>query len=143
LVCGYQDEESYYELAVSGDGHVGFFAQGQGRGDSLVPFTRHEAIDRGNSVDRLRPELDEGTFSPYVNGQVALQEYDRHPGDGVIGFGCGSFAEPHLHCSFDNLRVWDSEGELVWEDDFVDNSGEWFHDAMGPPRGMNRMEDKA
>jgi hypothetical protein len=130
LVCGYQDEESYYELAISGDGYVGFFVQDQGSWDSIVPFTLHDAINQGNSVNRLRLEVEEGTFSLYVNGQLALQEYDQRLGEGLIGFGCGSFAEPHLHCSFDNLRVWDSEGELVWEDDFADNSGEWFQSAM-------------
>jgi hypothetical protein len=130
LVCGYEDEESYCELAISGDGYVGFFVQEQGSWDSIVPFTRNEAIDQGNSVNRLRLEVEEGAFSFYVNGQLALQEYDQRLGEGLMGFGCGSFAEPHLHCSFDNLRVWDSEGELVWEDDFADNSGEWFQSAI-------------
>ncbi len=129
LVCSYEDEESYYELAISGDGYVGFFVKEQGRWDTIVSFTRHEAINQGDSVNRLRLEVEDGAFSFYINGQIALQEYDRRLGEGLIGFGCGSFAEPYLHCSFDNLRVWDSEGELVWEDDFADNSGEWSQSA--------------
>jgi hypothetical protein len=130
LVCGYEDDDNYYELAISGDGYVGFFAKEQGRWDTIVPFSGGEAINQGNSVNHLRLEVDQGFFSFYVNGQLTLQEYDRRLGEGLIGFGCGCFAEPDLHCSFDNLTVWDAEGELVWEDDFKDNSGEWFQSVM-------------
>ena len=43
---------------------------------------------------------------------------------------CGSFAGPSLHCTFDNLRVWDEEVDLVWEDSFDDNSGEWYQSPV-------------
>jgi hypothetical protein len=67
-----------------------------------------------------------GAFNFYVNGEPALQEFDTRLSQGSIGFGCGSFGEPGLHCSFDNLKIWDEDGSLVWEDDFDDNSGNWY-----------------
>jgi hypothetical protein len=71
-------------------------------------------------------EVDKGSFEFYVNDQLALQEFDLRFGEGLIGFGCGSFADTGVHCSFDNLRVWDEEGILVWEDTFEDNRGDWY-----------------
>jgi hypothetical protein len=126
LVCGYQNEDNYYELAISGDGYVGFFAKRQGRWEPISPFSWSEAINRGNAVNRLRLEVADGTFLLYVNDELTLQESDRRFREGLIGFGCGSYSAGVLHCSFDNLSVWDQGGTLVWEDSFEDNSGEWY-----------------
>ncbi|HJX36975.1 MAG TPA: hypothetical protein VJ714_00115, partial [Anaerolineae bacterium] len=126
LVYGYQDEDNYYELAISGDGYVGFFAKERGRWQTISAFRGNEAINQGNAVNRLRLEVTAGAFNFYVNGEPALQEFDTRLSQGSIGFGCGSFGEPGLHCSFDNLKIWDEDGSLVWEDDFDDNSGDWY-----------------
>jgi len=130
LVFGYQDDDNYYELAISGDGYAGFFAKERGRWDTISAFSASSAINQGNAVNRLRLEALEGSFSFYVNGQLALQEFDDRFTAGLIGFGCGSFAEPSLHCTIDNLRVWDEEVDLVWEDSFDDNSGEWYQSPV-------------
>ncbi|HUS69694.1 MAG TPA: PPC domain-containing protein [Anaerolineae bacterium] len=130
LVCGYQDDDNYYELAISGDGYVGFFAKQRGRWEQISPFSWTETINQGSAINRLRLEVAEGMFSLYVNDQLALQELDQRFGEGLIGFGCGSFTEPMLHCSFDNLSVWDRAGTLIWEDSFDDNSGEWYQSPV-------------
>ena len=130
LVFGYQDDDNYYELAISGDGYAGFFAKERGRWDTISAFSASSAINQGNAVNRLRLEALEGSFSFYVNGQLALQEFDDRFTAGLIGFGCGSFAEPSLHCTFDNLRVWDEEVDLIWEDSLDDNSGEWYQSPV-------------
>ncbi len=126
LVCGYRDEDNYYELAISGDGFVGFFAREDGNWSSISDFAPSDAVKQGNARNHLRLEVDEGAFSFYVNGRQVLQESDYRFGEGLIGFGCGSFSEPGLHCSFDDLRVWDEGGNLVWDEDFADNSGDWY-----------------
>jgi hypothetical protein len=126
LVCGYQDDDNYYELAISGDGYVGFFVKQRGRWEQISPFSWTETINQGNAVNRLRLEVAEGMFSLYLNDELALEESDQRFGEGLIGFGCGSFTEGILHCSFDNLSVWDQRGTLVWRDNFDDNSGEWY-----------------
>jgi hypothetical protein len=126
LICGYQDDDNYYEVAISGDGFVGFFAKEHGRWQTISAFRPSEAINRGNAVNQLRLEVDEGSFEFYVNDQLALQEFDLRFGEGLIGFGCGSFAQTGVHCTFDNLRVSDEEGILVWEDSFDDNTGDWY-----------------
>ncbi|HUV73535.1 MAG TPA: hypothetical protein VMW79_04445, partial [Anaerolineae bacterium] len=126
LVCGYQDEDNYYELAVTGDGFVGFFANEHGNWSSISDFATSDAVNQGNARNHLRLEVNDGFFFFYVNGRLALQESDYRFTEGLIGFGCGSFSEPGLHCSFDNLRVWDENGTLVWEEDFDDNSGDWY-----------------
>jgi len=126
LICGYRDDDNYYELAISGDGFVGFFAKERGRWQTISAFRPSETINRGNAVNRLRLEVDKGSYEFYVNDQLALQEFDIRFGEGLIGFGCGSFADTGVHCSFDNLRVWDEEGILVWEDGFDDNRGDWY-----------------
>ncbi|MDH4208494.1 MAG: hypothetical protein OEV76_06455, partial [Anaerolineae bacterium] len=131
LVCGYQDDDNYYELAISGDGYVGFFAKERGRWQTISAFQYNEIINQGNAVNRLRLEVTGGVFNLYVNGEPALQEIDTRLGQGLIGFGCGSFGEPGLHCLFDNLKIWDEDGRLVWEDDFDDNSGNWY-ESPGP-----------
>jgi hypothetical protein len=126
LVCGYQDEDNYYELAVTGDGFVGFFANENGSWSSISDFAASDAVNQGNARNHLRLEVNDGFFLFYVNGRLALQESDYRFAEGLIGFGCGSFSQPGLHCSFDNLRVWDENGTLVWEEDFDDSSGDWF-----------------
>jgi hypothetical protein len=126
LVCGYQNDDNYYELAISGDGYAGFFAKRQGRWEQISPFSWTAAINQGNVVNRLRLEVANNTFSLYVNDELIVQESDRRFGEGLIGFGCGSFTEGVLHCSFDNLSVWDQGDTLVWEDNFENNSGEWY-----------------
>jgi hypothetical protein len=131
LICGYQDDDNYYELAISGDGYVGFFAKEGGRWEQISPFSPTETVNQGSAVNRLRLEVAEGTFSLYVNDELTLRESDQRFGGGQIGFGCGSFTEAVLHCSFDNLRVWDQGGTLVWEDSFDDNSGKWYSSPAG------------
>lgn len=131
LVCGYQDDDNYHELAISGDGYVGFFARERGRWETISAFESHEGINQGNAVNHLRLEVAAGVFSFYVNGQPALRESDTRLGHGLIGFGCGSFGEPGLHCLFDNLKIWGEDGRLVWEDNFDDNSANW-HERPAP-----------
>jgi hypothetical protein len=126
LVCGYQDDDNYYELAISGDGFVGFFAKEDGNWRSISDFAPSDAVHQGNTRNHLRLEVDDGAFSFYANDRLVVQESDHRFGEGLIGFGCGSFSEPELHCSFDDLRVWDQNGTLVWEDDFDDDSGHWY-----------------
>jgi len=126
LAYGYQDRDNYYEIAISGDGYAGSYVKERGDWHTIVAFRPSEAINRGNAVNHLHLEVLEGTFSLYVNGQLAFQDYDNRFREGLIGFGCGSLAEPGLHCSFDNLNVWNEEGSLVWQDDFDDGSGNWF-----------------
>jgi hypothetical protein len=90
----------------------------------ISPFARTETIYQGPAINHLRLEVAAGTFSPYVNDEPTLQESDQRLGKGLIGFGCGSFTTGVLHCSFDNLSVWDQGGTLVWEDSFEDDWGE-------------------
>ncbi len=126
LVYGYQDDDNFYEVAISGDGYVGFFAKQRGRWETISAFRESEAINQGNAVNLLRLEVKAGALQLYVNGELALRGFDTRLSEGLIGFGCGAFGQPFLHCSFDNLRVWDQEGSLVWQDGFDDNSGEWY-----------------
>jgi hypothetical protein len=130
LVCGYQDEDNYYELAISGDGFVGFFAREDGSWNSISDFAASDAINQGNARNHLRLEVDDGFFSFYVNGRLVLEQSDYRFAEGLIGFGGGSFSEPGLHCSFDNLEVWDEDGALVWEEDFDDNTGDWYQSPV-------------
>jgi len=69
-------------------------------------------------------------FSFYVNGQLAFQDFDNGFGQALTGFGCGPFKEPGLHRSFDNLSTWNEEVRSVWEDDFDDDSGNWFESPV-------------
>ncbi len=125
LVYGYQDQENYYEVAISGDGYAGFFAKAAGDWHTIVRFRPEESVNPGNALNHLRLEVDEGRLSFYINEQLAFEDFDDRFRDGFIGFGCGPFKEPGLHCSFDNLIVRDHDGSLIWQDDFDDNSGTW------------------
>jgi hypothetical protein len=126
LIYGYQDDEDHYEVAISGDGYAGFFAKEEGRWDDIVRFRPHEAINQRNATNRLRLEVQQGRFSFFINAQLAFEDNANHFREGLIGFGCGPFGETILHCSFDNLSIWNEEGNLIWEDDFDDNTGNWF-----------------
>jgi hypothetical protein len=130
LVFAHQNDDDYYEVAVSGDGHAGFFAKEEEGWQSIVRFRPHEAITQANATNHLRLEVQEGRLSFYVNGELVFQDFDNRFSEGLIGFGCGPFKEPGLHCSFDNLSVWNEESSLVWEDEFDDNSGNWFETSM-------------
>lgn len=125
LVYGYQDQENYYEVAISGDGYAGFFAKEAGDWHTIVRFRPEESVNPGSALNHLRLEVDEGRLSFYINEQLAFEDFDDRFRDGFVGFGCGPFKEPGLHCSFDNLIVRDHDGSLIWQDDFDDNSGTW------------------
>ncbi len=125
LVYGYQDQENYYEVGISGDGYAGFFAKAAGAWHTIVRFRPEESVNPGNALNHLRLEEDEGRLSFYINEQLAFEDFDDRFRDGFIGFGCGPFKEPGLHCSFDNLVVRDHDGSVIWQDDFDDNSGTW------------------
>jgi hypothetical protein len=130
LVFGHQNEDNYYEVAISGDGYAGFFAKEEGTWQTIVRFRPHEAINQGNATNHLRLEVQAGRFTFYVNDELVFQDFDDRFGEGLTGVGCAPFREPGLHCSFDNLSVWNENGSLVWQDEFDDNSGNWFETPM-------------
>lgn len=107
VVYGHQDQDNHYDAAISGDGDAGFFAKEGGGRDLVVAFEPSEAIDGGNAANHLRLELEEGTLSFHVNGQLVFQESDYRFGEGQIGFGCGPFSQPGLNCALDNLAIRD------------------------------------
>lgn len=99
VVYGHQDRDNHYDAAISGDGDARILAKDGGGRDPVVAFGPSEAIDRGNAINHLRLEVEEGTLSFHVNGQLVFQESDYRFGEGQIGLGCSPFSQPGLHCA--------------------------------------------
>jgi hypothetical protein len=104
-----QDPTAYYRFDISGDGYYAVTRRdptGGGRWTWLtgdwVPST---AIHQGASTNRIRVLAQGSHFVFWVNGEQLTEADDKTYSRGAIGLNAGSFDEPGVMVSFDNLTI--------------------------------------
>jgi pSer/pThr/pTyr-binding forkhead associated (FHA) protein len=108
-----EDDEHFYRFGVSGDG---FYFLDKSVGSEWVPvidWTESPYINRGQAGNRLKVTCAGSQITLHVNDQYLAIATDDSYDHGDIGLFAVSFAEPNVHITFDNLKVWAAKGTLA------------------------------
>ncbi|MGQ9626228.1 MAG: hypothetical protein ACUVV0_04900 [Anaerolineae bacterium] len=113
ILFRFQDEKNFYRFDVSGDGFYLLSKFVNGQWENLVDWTESEHIKKGHSTNFLKVSCLGPRISVYVNGELLAEVEDSTFQQGDIGFFAGTFGEPQVHISFDNLKVWAPQGTML------------------------------
>ncbi|MFQ5945129.1 MAG: hypothetical protein ACE5NC_02640 [Anaerolineae bacterium] len=105
VVFGYEDEQNFYEFALSGDGFVGLFQVANAELDVIEAFFPSGHIVQGIANNQVRLVVEGTNLTAYVNGERVLEKPIPGYRGGFVGLGCGAFQPPEVTCTFDNLEV--------------------------------------
>jgi hypothetical protein len=108
-----EDAEHFYRFGISGDG---FYFLDKSVGSEWVPvidWTESPYINRGQASNRLKVTCAGSQITLHVNDQHLAAVTDDSYDHGDIGLFAASFAEPNVHITFDNLKVWAAKGTLA------------------------------
>ncbi len=105
VLFGFQDERTFHEFAISGDGFVGVYHMAEGEWREVEGWFESDHIRRGNATNRARVVLEGTALTAYVNGQLVLETEIRDYRGGFVGLGCGALEAPSVYCTFDNLYM--------------------------------------
>jgi hypothetical protein len=108
-----EDDEHFYRFGISGDG---FYFLDKLVGDdwvAITDWTESPYINRGQASNRLKVACAGSQITLHVNDQHLATVTDDSYDHGDIGLFAVSFAEPNVHITFDNLKVWAAKGTLA------------------------------
>jgi pSer/pThr/pTyr-binding forkhead associated (FHA) protein len=108
-----EDDKHFYRFGISGDG---FYFLDRFADDDWVPvidWTESPYINRGQASNHLKVTCAGSQITLHVNDQHLATVTDDSYDHGDIGFFAVSFAEPNVHITFDNLKVWAAKGTLA------------------------------
>ena len=108
-----EDDEHFYRFGISGDGF--YFLDRFAGGDwvPVIDWTESPYINRGQASNHLKVTCAGSRITLHVNDQHLATVTDDSYDHGDIGFFAVSFAEPNVHITFDNLKVWAAKGTLA------------------------------
>lgn len=101
-----QDKDNFYRFDITGDGFFLLSKFVDGKWLTLIDWTSSPAINTGQAENDLRVSALGAKISIYTNGRLLAEVEDESFRHGDIGFFAGTFDEPDVHISFDDLRVW-------------------------------------
>jgi pSer/pThr/pTyr-binding forkhead associated (FHA) protein len=113
LLFRIEDDEHFYRFGISGDG---FYFLDKAVGSewvSVIDWTESPYINRGQASNRLKVTCAGSQITLHVNDQHLATATDDSYDHGDIGLFAVSFAEPNVHITFDNLKVWAAKGTLA------------------------------
>lgn len=107
VIFGVQDSSNFYEFAYSGDGFIMLGRYVDGQWEFIQEWTQTGGIRQGVGTNQVQVVVQGGFLTAYINNlQILSSEVPDYAG-GFIGFGCGPFEAPEVHCTFDNLVVYE------------------------------------
>ncbi len=113
VIFRYQDPDNFYRFDVTGDGFFLLSKFVAGRWLTLVDWTTSPAIHRGVAENTLRISCLGQSISAYVNGQLVASVLDDTFRQGDIGLFAGTFDQPDVEISYDDLVVWAPPGVAI------------------------------
>jgi len=108
-----QDKDNFYRFDITGDGFFLLSKYVNANWLTLADWSQSPAINTGPSENRLRVSALNSRISVYVNGQFLAEVTDESFRRGDIGFFAGTFNEPGVHVSFDDLQIWAPPGSEI------------------------------
>jgi pSer/pThr/pTyr-binding forkhead associated (FHA) protein len=115
LIFRMQDRRNFYRYDISGDGFYLLSKFVNGEWVTLVDWTASPHINKGKGANRLKVSAFGPAISTYANDQLLATVNDKTFSHGNFGFFAGTFSDPNLWISFDDIRVWAPKGELIAE----------------------------
>lgn len=112
LLFRFQDRENFYRFDISGDGFFLLSKFFNGEWQTLVDWTEAPQLNTGAGVNNI---LKVAAFGPnitvWANGQQLATVTDDSLTHGNFGFFAGTFSEPYVWVSYDNLKLWLPQGQ--------------------------------
>jgi len=108
-----EDAGHFYRFGISGDGFYFLDKSMGGELVSVIDWTESPYINRGQASNRLKVTCAGAKLTLYVNDRRLATVTDDSYDHGDIGLFAASFAEPDVHITFDNLKVWAAKGTLA------------------------------
>ena len=107
IICRYQDLSNFYFFIVSSDGFYGIAKVVDGEQDliGLENMEYSEAINQGNSTNKLRADCIGQNLVLYVNDQKMIEVTDAQFSEGDAGILAGTFEAPGTDIHFDDFVV--------------------------------------
>lgn len=105
VLFGFEDNDSFHEFAISGDGFVGVYQMTNGEWQEIEGWFESSHVRQGNATNRARVVLEGTTLTAYLNGQRVLDTEVSEYRGGFVGLGCGALEAPGVYCTFDNLSI--------------------------------------
>jgi dipeptidyl aminopeptidase/acylaminoacyl peptidase len=115
LIFRMQDRQNFYRYDISGDGFYLLSKFINGEWVTLVDWTASPQVNKGQSANRLKVSAFGPSISIYANDQLLATVNDKTFSHGNFGFFAGTFSEPNLWVSFDDIRVWSPKGGQIAE----------------------------
>ena len=110
LLIRFQDRDNFYRFDISGDGYFLLSKFVDGEWSTLVDWTKSEFISTDGSANILRIAAFGPDITVWSNGQELASVTDDSLTHGNFGFFAGTFAEPYVWVSYDNLKLWTPPG---------------------------------
>ncbi len=106
LLFRFQDRENFYRFDISGDGYYLLSKFVKGEWTTLVDWTASPFINKGKSANILKVSAFGPNLTIWANGQQLASAVDDSLAHGNFGFFAGTFSEPLVWVSYDNLKLW-------------------------------------
>jgi flagellar basal body rod protein FlgG len=103
--CRLQANNDAYHLLISGDGFYSIQKSASSTYESLVEWTRSDAINQGNDTNSLRVVCDGTRLALYCNGELLGETTDSALTEGDVAFAAVSLEAEGTEIHFDNLTV--------------------------------------
>ncbi|MDD2836474.1 MAG: hypothetical protein PHY05_10045, partial [Methanothrix sp.] len=104
------NDGNFYVFEIDARGSYIFSKMFNSEWVTIIPLTRSEAINTGNSTNWIKVECKDDMFIFYVNGIRVKACHDNSFYSGNIGLIAESgVSSDYVHVSFDNFSVWEIE----------------------------------
>jgi hypothetical protein len=106
VVLRYVDSDNFYIFAVSSDGQYTFGYYLDNTWTQVIPWTPSDAINQGDSTNKLSVACKGNHFILSVNGTIVEDLTDDTFSAGDIGLMAVATSEAGVMITFDNVNVW-------------------------------------
>jgi hypothetical protein len=112
ILCRGKDSDNQVLLLISADGYamIGKFTGGEFVLLSSEEWVASSAINQGNTLNHIRGDCVNNTYSLYANGELIATATDDEFSSGMVGLTIGSYQDPNGAVLFDNFVVTENNG---------------------------------
>ena len=107
VVFRMQDESNFYFAAIDNTGRYSLWKKENGDWQALRPWAKSDLLLPGDGAQNILGVLAEGNqIALLINQQVVTTVEDDGFASGTLALAAGTFDEPGVAVSFDNLALW-------------------------------------